>query len=493
VQGRIEKRKSIAEKAIDLHFTLSAGREEWDEDTDSYIWQGGSEYGQLIDWINDAPFGTIKRAHQRLRSGMSPDDVCKSAISEVLTRVTGAESDAEIQSMFANFADNKYEIHRIMQLAGELDSYEITLSFDELRSMSAKDTRWIRESLEVFEFADVQQFIDNSLNLSLVPKVSKIAGEFGYDLDTAGLIDFARHGVINAYYYKEVEGILSASLRQFNLDEIKQAMSEDIDLKVLNALKPYLSAKGVSDFSELSATAKKITEHSGGVNQGEHLLSRYKVAVENIGLDRANDLLDLNADIDMFNMVSREFGKQTGGDYQKTLDLVEKVNRAATNGTERELPAIRTMRQRYSDEQILSLYDQGVSAETFVDIFGANGNAIEGKTLPFDVQIDIVAHSPGGAWRVRQAIEHFDTDALTQLANRGLDVNKAYDISRQLERDERFKDFNSTENVIYLTANELSVETFGRTVEAGFSIEEIKKYPFLTSNLLKLQPSLTAS
>lgn len=493
VDGRIEKRKSIAEKAIDLHFALSNGREEWDDNTNSMVYNGASEYGQIIDWINDAPLGTIKRAHQRLRSGMSPDEVCKSAISEVLTRVTGVESSAEVQAMFANFADNKYEMQRMMQLAGTLGSYDVTLSFDEFKSMSAKDTRWMRESLEVFEFDDVRQFIDNGLNLSLVPKISKIASEFGYDLDTAGLIDFAKHGVINAYYYKDVEVVLSTSLRHFTIEEVEQAMSEGIDLKVLNALKPYLLAQGVSDFSELSATARRITEHSGGVNQGEHLLSRYKVAVENIGLDRANDLLNMNADIDMFNMVSREFRVQTGSDYQKTLDLVEKVNRVATNGTERELPAIRAMKQRYSNNQILSIYDRRVSAETFVDVFGADGGAIEGKTLSFDMQVDIISHAVRNTWYIRDAIKHFDTSILTELVDKGTDVMRAYDIAKQLERNEKYKPFNTTENIIYLAANNLSVETFDRTMEAGFSIDEIKKYPFLASSLLKLSPSNTSN
>lgn len=211
---------------------------------------------------------------------------------------------------------------------------------------------------------------------------------------------------------------------------------------------------------------------------------RYKVAVEDVGLDRANDLLNMNADIDMFNLVNRQFGAQTGGDYQKTLELLEKVNRAATEGAEQELPAIRTMKRRYSNNQILSLYDKGVSAEAFVDVFGADEGAVDGKTLSFDRQVGIISHATGSIWDVKDAIKHFDMAALTQLIDKNLDVTKAYDISLQLKNKEGYQKLNTIENIVYLTANDLSVETFGRTIQAGFSIDEIKKYPFLASNLL---------
>lgn len=501
VQRRVEQRKSIAEKAINLHFALGTGREEWDEDRNSLVWRGATEYGQLIDWINDAPLGVIKRAHQRLRAGMSADEVCTTAISEVLTKVTGDESSDEVKAMFANFDTSKYEMQRMIQLAGALGSYNVTLNFDELRSMSAKNTRWIRESLDTFDFDDVRQFIDNGLNLSLVPKVKRVTGDFGYDLNTADLINFTKHRVINTYYYKEVEGVLSASLRNFTLDEVKKAMSDGIDLKVLNALDLYLWMKGVSDFSELANIAKKITDNSGGVDAGNKPIARYKIAVENIGLKRANDLLDINADIDMFNMVGREFVAQTGKDYQKTLNLTEKINRLVKanhhddddNATDNESTAIRTMKQRYSDDQILSLYDCNLTANDFVSIFGTPDDAASRKSLSFDMQVDILRNSTGESrLNVNSAIEYFDMDALKQLIDKGANIRSAHSIALQLNRDEKYKELNTIENITYLAANKLSVETFGETIRAGFSIDEIKRYPFLASGLLNNQPNVSS-
>ncbi|MEK9201825.1 MAG: hypothetical protein AAB944_02535, partial [Patescibacteria group bacterium] len=55
VEGRHEKRKSLAQKALDLHFRFNHGkkirRREYEE----------RPYAGVIDWINNAPFGTIKR------------------------------------------------------------------------------------------------------------------------------------------------------------------------------------------------------------------------------------------------------------------------------------------------------------------------------------------------------------------------------------------------------------------------------------------------
>jgi len=266
---RIGKRKSIAEKAIDLHFALSVGSGEWDEDEQEYVWHGGSEYGQVIDWINDAPFGTIKRAHQRMQSGMSTDDICKSAISEIITKIAGDSAVPELEKMFANFQKDKWRMQQIMQLSGELSGFGIKLDFDELRSLSEKDTRWIRESLQVFEWNDVKQFIDNGLNLSLVPKISRVTGEFGYSLDTTDLIDFTKGTIINRYYYKEVEGILSSTLREFSLDETKQMMREDIDLKMLRVIQSKFPNLVGSDHEKILEMTKLATAASAGVDVEE--------------------------------------------------------------------------------------------------------------------------------------------------------------------------------------------------------------------------------
>lgn len=63
---RIEKRKSLAEKAIDLHFaTLPSSGNEGE----------GMAIDGEVDWINEAPFGLIKKAHRLLSKGLSQEEL----------------------------------------------------------------------------------------------------------------------------------------------------------------------------------------------------------------------------------------------------------------------------------------------------------------------------------------------------------------------------------------------------------------------------------
>jgi len=74
-----------------------------------------------------------------------------------------------MRQMFRDVEDgsgNTYKIREIMRLASKLSKYSEELSYSELESMSDKDTRWMEDSLEVFSFSDVKQFVDKGLNLS---------------------------------------------------------------------------------------------------------------------------------------------------------------------------------------------------------------------------------------------------------------------------------------------------------------------------------------
>ena len=74
---RIEKRKSLAEKAIDLHFALLPKY----EDDDNYDHDYDEprivpfEVRTNIDWINEAPFGLIRKVHRLLGSGLSQQEL----------------------------------------------------------------------------------------------------------------------------------------------------------------------------------------------------------------------------------------------------------------------------------------------------------------------------------------------------------------------------------------------------------------------------------
>jgi len=72
VDRRFEKRKSLAQKALDLHFHFNHEGRDY-----------GSKPFDQIDWINNAPFGVIKRAHRALSAGLDDQTIMMRALAEV--------------------------------------------------------------------------------------------------------------------------------------------------------------------------------------------------------------------------------------------------------------------------------------------------------------------------------------------------------------------------------------------------------------------------
>lgn len=509
---RIEKRKSLAEKAIELHFKLGDGyKGEWSNDLEEQNTTDVSQYQGCLDWINDAPFGVIKRAHKRMVDGMSADEIYKLAISETIRKTVNNPDQADIamHQMFSEIEDGPsidsmydvLKIREIIRLAGKLSRYSEELSYSELESMSDRDTRWIEDSLAVFPFSDVKQFIDKGLDLSLVPKLSRITEEFGYKLDTNQLIKLSSKGVINSYRHKEVEEVFISTLRSFSLDEAITAMDTGVDLRILNAVRSIVSTQGVSNFSEILDRATKIGQLSDGYEGGyEELISQYRTAINSMGIEKADGLLSHGADLDTFNMATREFKNSVGDDFDKTLRLSEKISAAmyGLRDLDQEEASIRTLYNPdvgYTESQVINLYEHGISASAYRSVFisteydGDNPDVKENSSLSFDDKVKLLQNTlrdNPNYWRIKEAIESFDgdIDILHQLAESGADVVHASRVKYLLDEDEKYSGFNTLENILHLAQNNLEVDVFLRAINAGFSVDEIKLYPFLASDLL---------
>lgn len=510
---RIEKRKSLAEKAIELHFKLGDGcKGEWSNDLEEQGTTDVSQYQGCLDWINDAPFGVIKRAHKRMVDGMSADEIYKLAISETIRKAVNNPDQADIamHQMFREIEDGPIidsmcdvlRIRGIICLTGKLSRYSEELSYSELESMSDKDMRWIEDSLAAFPFSDVKQFIDKGLDLSLVPRLSRITEEFGYKLDTNQLIELSSKEIINSYRHKEVEGVFISTLSSFSLDEAITAMDTGVDLRILNAVRSIVSTQGVSNFSEILDRATKIGQLSDRYEGGyEKLISQYRTAINSMGIEKADDLLSQHGtDLDTFNMATREFKNSVGDDFDKTLRLSEKISTAmyGLRDLDQEEASIQTLYNPdvgYTESQVINLYEHGISASAYRSVFisteydGDNLDVKENSSLSFDDKVKLLQNAlrdNPNYWRIKEAIESFDgdMDILHQLAESGADVVHASRVKYLLDEDKKYSGFNTLENILHLAQNNLEVDVFLRAINAGFSVDEIKLYPFLASDLL---------
>ena len=276
-------------------------------------------------------------------------------------------------------------------------------------------------------------------------------------------------------------------------------MDANVDLRILNATKSILSTQGISDFSEILDRATKIGQFSDGYEGGyEEFISQYRAAINSIGIEKADDLLSRGVDLDTFNMTTREFRESVGDDFDKALRLSEKISIAMrrSRDLDQEETSIRVLYNsdaEHTESQIISLYEHGITAGAYEDVFTSvehdddNPGIKEKSGLSFDDKVKLLQNAlkdNPGSWRIKEAIESFDDDMLHQLAKRGADVVHASRVKYLLGRDEKYSELNTPENVLYLASNNLEVDVFLRAADAGFSVDEIKLYPFLASDLL---------
>lgn len=331
--------------------------------------------------------------------------------------------------------------------------------------------------------------------------MSRITKEFGYKLDTNQLIELSSKEIINSYRHKEVEEVFISTLRSFSLDEAITAMDTGVDLRILNAVRSIVSTQGVSNFSEILDRATKIGQLSDRYEGGyEKLISQYCTVINSMGIEKADGLLSHGTDLDTFNMATREFKNSVGDDFDKTLRLSEKISTAmyGLRDLNQEEASIRTLYNPdlgYTESQVINLYEHGISASAYRSVFisteynGDNLDVKENSSLSFDDKVKLLQNAlrdNPNYWRIKEAIESFDgdTDILHQLAESGADVVHASRIKYLLDEDEKYSGFNTLENILYLAQNNLEVDAFLRAINAGFSVDEIKLYPFLASDLL---------
>jgi hypothetical protein len=116
VETRHEKRKSLAQKALDLHFRFNHGRR---------VRRGEYEerpYAGVIDWINNAPFGTIKRVHRALQKGVSEQTAMMLALAEIHGGKEKGISRADLD--VAAFARNLAKAGHGYQVAENFEKFD---------------------------------------------------------------------------------------------------------------------------------------------------------------------------------------------------------------------------------------------------------------------------------------------------------------------------------------------------------------------------------
>lgn len=123
-------RTSLLHQAIDLYFHFKVIRYFDDESGDAQCI--GNKLGEIIDWINVVPFGTIKRAHRAWKRGIKDMTILKMVLAEEMNRQEG-----KIGITRADL-DDKCFINKFLQHSPQ--NYEIIIAeFDRFTDLKTKD------------------------------------------------------------------------------------------------------------------------------------------------------------------------------------------------------------------------------------------------------------------------------------------------------------------------------------------------------------------
>lgn len=250
VEERYEKRKSLAQKTLDLHFQFNHKKHEYPED-------------YLIDWINYAPLGTIKRAHNMLRRGVSEQTVLAVSVADITLGKAGIdrESFTQIERIFKEISKLKAELQQkenalegyedrdwndpereeaqgevygaqrrvnekqsqvknLIRVGNILSGAGYALSLNKLIEFSQKNTYGLHEALKEFSLEEVQELLDKDANLQTAATIKRSTLQKGYELELDDIGNLGKH---------DCAGFENA-LKVWALDEIRHLLESDVYL-----------------------------------------------------------------------------------------------------------------------------------------------------------------------------------------------------------------------------------------------------------------------
>jgi hypothetical protein len=242
IDKRFEKRKSLAQKALDLHFAFN------------HLGGNGDEksklFADIIDWINDAPYGTIKRAHKMMNMGIERSKIMELAIQDMLAKQNVESGELEkIGKSLLNELDNLNNDRN--QKDKIRDSFE-QMDYSDPKCKKANDDYWAAEA----KFYQKRQEIKNLLKISSILSRRQIKASFEEMAEMAA---------------KNTEGLKDA-LDVFSLEEIKYLIGNDIHLVYATQQKNEVEAITKSRIPV--EILKRIIEHPGGVELVKNTLDR---------------------------------------------------------------------------------------------------------------------------------------------------------------------------------------------------------------------------
>ena len=472
VNERYEKRKSLAQKALDLHFKIN---------------HTGGDYNSkplrgIVDWINYAPLGAIKRGHKMMRLGMSDESITEFALADIIAGARGAtREDLKVVHDLVEKAkgqdwEAKQKLESMMKVGNILSVSGCEASLDEVADLAGKSFYGMTEALKMYDLKQVKQFMDQGINLQSITTTRKITEKFGHDLAPNIIAEIASH---------DING-LEDGLRSFDLDDTTTLLRQDVELPVAVAVLNNTKQFGYElNITQIANVAKNV-----------HDINDFISALRGLSLAEVEKIFSDGISYDEYNQVKEALAKHQ---YDSSFAVVHSMAR--------KLPRLRdyydldSALDTFNLQEIEQIIDKGGVLADVSEV----GNDLKEKQVATNLQEVILFEKFAGdyskGYHVSQAIDTFGIDDVRKIVAKSCRLDKAIEVNNYINGDSsRSRRYGSSDDgvseslkeslkkggldVIIAIAKAGNMEIAVKTIEAGFTVEEVTRFPFLISPLV---------
>ncbi|MCC6639059.1 hypothetical protein IT409_00705, partial [Candidatus Falkowbacteria bacterium] len=469
VEQRFEKRKSLAHKALDLHFALN---------------HEGNDYGSkplagLVDWINYAPLGTIKRAHRLLKNSVGEEQIVTSALVDIITGVREATpEDEKFVRTFAQKAieQDSFAYHRLRGMAkvgNILSRFNYKVSLADVEKIAGQESYGMTDALKIYDLDQVRQFLNQGVNLQSVVAVKKTTEKFGHDLRPVDVATMATRNIIG----------LESALRAFSFPDVQTLLSQDVSLPTAEAVLHNTKQFGYElSIQKIAQVAKNVRD-----------VGDFTDALRELPLEEVNKLFTVGVSYRNFGTVKVALEKHgLSSDFDATLAVSQILVRTG------EYAQLDGALEVYS----LSEIEQIISGNVKIDLLLNIRLNLEKRNIMADLKETIMftKAAQGQYWLFGECIDTFGIENVRKMVTKSVNLSKVMEVNRYLNGQSRSLCDREIANnlsestratlrkggldVIIAIAKAGSIEAVTKTLSAGFTVEDIIRFPYLISPLI---------
>lgn len=459
IETMLGKKQSIAESAINLYFELRR-----DEETEP-----------LIDWINDAPVGTIKRARKALQRGVDKVTVQAMAACEMIySKEYGREELEKMKRAIENAHpyNERLEFEALrdkIAMAAMLSKRGYKLTAEEIEELSKQITnKALSRALAQFTLDEVKEMMSRGVQPANVAGAIEILERRGIYLQKEDLEKLA------LMYDEKNRKVFETAVTVFSISELMKIQYSNIELVSAVELREAFVANNykmpVSKIIELAPYATAI-QFPVGFYYGKTHVSDFGNSLKHLSLPEAEVLLKRRTtyrEFEAFRKVAEEFG------FSFTFEqLVFYAQQKVSTDKWRSLFDV------FSLDEIGILIENKADMERLLSIkklFEQKGILLSPMQI---ARYSRVSNSSD----IEDGLRFFKPEEMQQLLDEMIAPIKAVQIRERLKAD--FNKLNTFQHIITIAGFPEGVEVVIESLNAGFSIEEIATHPILISTLVR--------